>query len=342
VLAVLCRKPGSLDDLEVLNVPPPGVAAAGEVVVDILACGLNFPDVLLVQGKYQIRPELPFTPGSELSGVVVDVGPGVTGFACGDRVCANVSLGALAEKLAVPAGELIKIPDGVNADVAAGLLVTYGTSLYALRERASLRAGESLLVLGAGGGVGLAAVEIGVALGARVVAAASSDQKLDAAKMAGAHELVRYSPQLPESSLQRELGARLKASAGAKGFDVIYDPVGGDYSEPALRSIAWQGRYLVVGFATGRIPAIALNLPLLKGCQIVGVMWGGAWKQDPTIKQRVGTELLDMLAEGQIRPRVGARLPLERTVDALKMLAERRAVGKVIVEVARARAAGPR
>jgi NADPH2:quinone reductase len=214
------------------------------------------------------------------------------------------------------------------------LLVTYGTSLYALRERASLRAGESLLVLGAGGGVGLAAVEIGVALGARVVAAASSDEKLDAAKMAGAHEVVRYSPELHESSLQRELGARLKGSAGAKGFDVIYDPVGGDYTEPALRSIAWQGRYLVVGFAAGRIPAIPMNLPLLKGCQIVGVMWGGAWKQDPMIKQRVGTELLDMLAAGQLRPRIGARLPLERAVDALKMLAERRAVGKVIVQVA--------
>jgi NADPH2:quinone reductase len=339
VLAVLCRKLGSLDDLEVLNVPPPGAAAAGEVVVDVLACGLNFPDVLMVQGKYQARPELPFTPGSELSGVVVDVGPGVTGFARGDRVCANVSVGALAEKLAVPAGELIKIPDGVNAEVAAGVLVTYGTSLYALRERAGLRAGESLLVLGAGGGVGLAAVEIGVALGARVVAAASSDEKLDAAKVAGAHDVVRYSPDLHEGGLQKELGARLKISAGAKGFDVIYDPVGGDYTEPALRSIAWQGRYLVVGFATGRIPAIALNLPLLKGCQIVGVMWGGAWKQDPTIKQRVGTELLNMLAGGQLRPRIGARLPLERTVDALKMLAERRAVGKVIVEVASARAA---
>jgi NADPH2:quinone reductase len=166
-----------------------------------------------------------------------------------------------------------------------------------------------------------------------VVAAASSDEKLDAAKMAGAHEVLRYSSDLHESGLQKELGARLKGSAGAKGFDVVYDPVGGDYSEPALRSIAWQGRYLVVGFAAGRIPSIPLNLPLLKGCQVVGVMWGGSWKHDPTIKQRIGTELVGMLAAGQLRPRIGAMLPLEQAVEALKMLAERRAVGKVIVRI---------
>jgi NADPH2:quinone reductase len=332
VLAVLCRKFGSLDDLQVVQIEPPAAAVDGEVVVDVLACGLNFPDVLMVQGKYQIRPEVPFSPGSELSGVVVDVGPGVTEFARGDRVCGNVSLGTLREKLAVRADELVKIPGGVNANVAAGLLVTYGTSLYALRDRGGLRAGESLLVLGAGGGVGLAAVELGVALGARVVAAASSDEKLDAARMAGAHEVLRYSSDLRESALQKELGARLKASAGAKGFDVIYDPVGGDYSEPALRSIAWQGRYLVVGFAAGRIPSIPLNLPLLKGCQIVGVIWGNSWKYDSTLKQRISNELLRMVAAGQLRPRIGAVLPLERAVEALKMLAERRAVGKIIVQ----------
>jgi NADPH:quinone reductase len=332
VLAVLCRKFGSLDDLQVVQIEPPAAAVDGEVVVDVLACGLNFPDVLMVQGKYQIRPEVPFSPGSELSGVVVDVGPGVTEFARGDRVCGNVSLGTLREKLAVRADELVKIPEGVNANVAAGLLVTYGTSLYALRDRGGLRAGESLLVLGAGGGVGLAAVELGVALGARVVAAASSDEKLDAARMAGAHEVLRYSSDLRESALQKELGARLKASAGAKGFDVIYDPVGGDYSEPALRSIAWQGRYLVVGFAAGRIPSIPLNLPLLKGCQIVGVIWGNSWKYDSTLKQRISNELLRMVAAGQLRPRIGAVLPLERAVEALKMLAERRAVGKIIVQ----------
>jgi NADPH2:quinone reductase len=333
VLAVLCRKVGSLDDLEILEIPPPAAPAAGEVVVDVLTCGLNFPDVLVVQGKYQNRPELPFTPGSELSGIVADVGPGVTGFARGDRVCGNISVGGLQEKLAVRASELVKIPEGVNTNAAAGLLVTYGTSLYALRERGGLRSGESLLVLGAGGGVGLAAVEIGVAVGARVVAAASSDEKLDAARMAGAHEVVRYLPDLRESGLQKELGARLKASAGAKGFDVIYDPVGGDYSEPALRSIAWQGRYLVVGFAAGRIPSIPLNLPLLKGCQIVGVIWGGSWKHDPTIKQRVSTELLRMLAASQLQPRLGAVLPFERAIEGLKMLADRRAVGKIVVAI---------
>jgi NADPH:quinone reductase len=232
---------------------------------------------------------------------------------------------------------LVRIPEGVKTDSAAGLLVTYGTSLYALRDRAGLRSGESLLVLGAGGGVGLAAVELGVALGARVVAAASSDEKLDAARMAGAHELIRYSPDLRDSKLRKELSARLKASAGAKGFDVIYDPVGGDYSEPALRAIAWEGRYLVVGFAAGRIPNIPLNLPLLKGCQIVGVIWGGAWSRDPTIKQRVGAELLRMLADHQLSPRIGTILPLERSIEGLKMLAERRAVGKVIVQIGNAR-----
>ncbi|MFL6606427.1 MAG: NADPH:quinone oxidoreductase family protein [Steroidobacteraceae bacterium] len=332
MLAVLCRKLGSLDDLEVVDVAS-ATAADGEVVVDVLACGLNFPDVLMVQGKYQNRPELPFTPGSELSGVVVDVGPGVTEFARGDLVCCNVGLGALQERLSVRASELVKIPERVDTNAAAGLLVTYCTSLYALRDRGGLRSGESLLVLGAGGGVGLAAVEIGVALGARVVAAASSDEKLDAARMAGAHELLRYSSDLRDSHLQKEFGARLKASAGAKGFDVIYDPVGGDYSEPALRSIAWQGRYLVVGFAAGRIPNIPLNLPLLKGCQIVGVIWGGSWNHDPAIKRRIGCELLGMLAAGELKPRIGTVLPLERAVEGLKMLAERRAVGKVIVEI---------
>ena len=336
MLAVLCRKLGSLEDLEIADVAPP-TAADGEVVVDVLACGLNFPDILVVQGKYQNRPELPFTPGSEFSGVVADVGPAVTGFARGDLVCGNVSLGALQEKLAVRASELVKIPAGVDTNAAAGLLVTYCTSLYALRDRGGLRSGESLLVLGAGGGVGLAAVEIGVALGARVVAAASSDEKLDAARMAGAHEVLRYSTDMRDSNLQKELGARLKASAGTKGFDVIYDPVGGDYTEPALRSIAWQGRYLVVGFAAGRIPSIPLNLPLLKGCQIVGVIWGGAWNHDPTIKQRVSSELLGMLAAGQLRPRIGTVLPLERAVEALELLAQRRAVGKVIVEIGRLR-----
>ena len=189
--------------------------------------------------------------------------------------------------------------------------------------------------------MGLAAVEIGVALGARVVAAASSDEKLDAARMAGAHEVVRYPSDLSESALQKALGAQFKASAGAKGFDVIYDPVGGNYSEPALRSIAWAGRYLVVGFAAGRIPSIPLNLPLLKGCQIVGVIWGGSWKHDPTIKRRISSELLSMAAAGQLRPRIGAALPLERSIEALKLLAERRAVGKVIVQIGALRKTRP-
>ncbi len=301
------------------------------MLVRVHACGLNFPDVLMVQGKYQRIPPLPFIPGSEFSGIVERAGADAGEFTVGDRVCGTVEFAGLAEKLAVSADALYTVPPGVDLDEAAALLITYSTSLYALRDRASLAAGDSLLVLGAGGGVGLAAVELGKALGASVVAAASSESKLALARAKGADRTLLYSPDLKEPTQQKAFGAQLKELAGKDGFDVICDPVGGAYSDPALRSIAWTGRYLVVGFAAGAIPSIALNLPLLKGCQIVGVIWGSAMMHDPRLGHRIQEELVGMLARGRIHPHVGARFDLGRGVEALRMLAERRALGKIIV-----------
>jgi len=330
VRAVLCTKLGSPQDLTIEEIAAP-VPGADEVVVAVRACGVNFPDLLVVQGKYQAQPPLPFSPGGDFSGVVERTGARAADFSPGDRVCGNVGTGAFREKIAVPAAQLTRLPDQVDMTLAGSFLTTYGTSLYALRERGALQSGQSLLVLGAGGGVGLAAVEIGVSLGARVIAAASSDEKLAAAQRAGAHEIVKYPANLSERAQQKEFGAVLKQTAGSAGFDVIYDPVGGGYSDPALRSIGWQGRYLVVGFAAGAIPSIPLNLVLLKGCQIVGVIWGASWQHDIDIKASIHSELVRMLAGGQIRPHVAAVLPLERAADALRMLAERQVVGKIVL-----------
>jgi NADPH2:quinone reductase len=329
--ALLCDSFGGLDDLRVAEVTEPATTPR-EVLVRVHACGLNFPDVLMVQGKYQRKPPLPFSPGTEFSGIVESVGADAGEFTVGDRVCGTVECGGLAEKLAVSADDLYTVPPGVDLDEAAALLITYSTSLYALRDRASLAAGDSLLVLGAGGGVGLAAVELGKALGASVVAAASSESKLALARAKGADRTLLYSPDLKEPAQQKAFSAQLKELAGKDGFDVICDPVGGAYSDPALRSIAWAGRYLVVGFAAGAIPSIALNLPLLKGCQIVGVIWGSAMMHDPRLGRRIQEELLGLLAQGRIHPHVGARFDLGRGVEALRMLAERRALGKIIVQ----------
>src|SRR5579859_7766041 len=328
--ALLCESLGTLDDLRIAEVPEPPIRMR-EVLVRVHACGLNFPDVLMVQGKYQRRPPLPFSPGSEFSGVVESVGDDVDEFAVGDRVCGTVDCAAMAEKLAASAEKLRSVPQHVDLDEAAALLITYSTSLYALRDRAALSAGDSLLVLGAGGGVGLAAVELGKSLGARVVAAASSESKLALARAKGADCTVRYPAELNEPAQQKAFSAQLKELAGPGGFNVICDPVGGAYADPALRSIAWNGRYLVVGFAAGAIPSIALNLPLLKGCQIVGVIWGSATAHDPDLEPRIQRELVAMLAQGRIRPHIGARFVLDQGVEALRMLAERRALGKIIV-----------
>jgi NADPH2:quinone reductase len=330
VKALICESLGGLDDLRIAEIPEPTLTVR-EVMVRVHACGLNFPDVLMVQGKYQRKPPLPFGPGSEFSGIVESVGAGVGEFAVGDRVCGTVECAGLAEKLAVSADDLYAVPEGVDMVEAAALLITYSTSLYALRDRASLAAGESLLVLGAGGGVGLAAVELGKALGARVVAAASSESKLALARAKGAERTLLYPPDLNDPAQQKAFGAQLKELAGKSGFNVICDPVGGAYSDPALRSIAWAGRHLVVGFAAGTIPSVALNLPLLKGCQIVGVIWGSATIHNPALQRRIQQELLGLLAQGRIHPHIGARFDLEHAVEGLKMLAERRALGKIVV-----------
>lgn len=330
MIAVLCKAFGAIDGLVVEDIPEP-LPGAGELRVVMQACGINFPDVLLVQGKYQYKPPLPFSPGSEFCGIVDAAGEGVSEFKAGDRVCGWAHRGGLAEKLIVEASELCRVPDNVDSKVAAAFHVTYGTSLYALRNRGNLKSGETLLVLGAGGGVGIAAVELGALLGARVVAAASSDEKLALARARGAAAVVKYPTGRLDRDAMKELTSALKAAAGGDGFNVIYDPIGGDYAEPALRSIAWEGRYLVVGFAAGEIPRIPLNLTLLKGCQIVGVIWGGHCERVPSARREFGEELMGLIAAGRLKPQVSGVFPLERASEAIQTLADRRAVGKVVV-----------
>jgi NADPH2:quinone reductase len=328
--ALLCKSLGELAALAVAEVAVPTVGRR-DVLVRVHACGLNFPDLLMVQGKYQRRPPLPFSPGCEFSGTVEGVGGDVHGFEHGDRVCGTADCGGLAEFIAVNVEEIYAVPPAVDLDVAAAYLYTYATSLYALRDRGALAAGNSLLVLGAGGGVGIAAVELGKALGARVVAAASTEAKLSLARSKGADQTISYPADLSDPGQQRAFAGRLKDLAGEGGFDVICDPVGGPYSEAALRSIGWAGRHLVIGFAAGAIPSVPFNLPLLKGCQIVGVSWGGAKMRDRSIMGRIQQELQRWLIDGRIRPHIAATFDLAHSIDGLKMLAERRAVGKVLV-----------
>ncbi len=320
--AVLCKEFGPPESLTVSEVEEP-TAGPGQVVLDVHACGVNFPDVLMIQDRYQFKPALPFAPGGEVAGVISEVGPGVEGFTPGDRVLASTGWGGFAEKLAVPAASLVRVPERMDLISAAAFLMTYGTSHHALKDRAHLQAGETLLVLGAAGGVGLAAVELGHAMGARVIAAASTDDKLALCRERGAHETINYATE--------DLKARAKALTGGAGVDVVYDPVGGPYSEPALRSIAWEGRFLVVGFAAGDIPRVPLNLALLKGCQIVGVFWGAFVGREPGRHRANVDELVSMWVAGTIRPHVSATYPLERAGEALRELADRRAKGKVVV-----------
>jgi NADPH2:quinone reductase len=321
--AVFCKAWGGPSTLVVEDVPSLR-AGAGEVVVDVKAAGVNFPDMLMIQGKYQIKPSLPFTPGVELAGVVKEVGDGVTRVAPGDAVVANVSFGAFAEECVVPASSLLPLPRGIDFAAAAGFTVAYGTAWHALRDRGQLRSGETLLVLGAAGGVGLAAVEFGAAMGARVIAAASSDEKLAVCRARGAAETINYA--------QQDLRDGLKAIVGAKGVDVVYDPVGGSLSEPALRSVGWRGRYLVIGFAGGEIPRLPANVPLLKGSAIVGVYWGAWLQQEPDASRRAMSELFGWLADGRLKPHVSARYPLARTAEALAALALRTVTGKLVIE----------
>jgi NADPH2:quinone reductase len=320
--AALCKTVGPPEQLVIEEIPDPSPGPT-EIIIDVHACGVNFPDVLMVQGLYQFKPPLPFAPGGEVSGVVSAIGDKVTEVQVGDRVAASCGVGGFAEKVAVRASAAFKVPAGVDMTAAAAFLTTYGTSYHALRDRARLQPGETLLVLGAAGGVGLAAVELGAAMGATVIAAASSADKLAACREHGASEVVDYTT--------TDLKAWVKEYTGGRGVNVIYDPVGGDLSELALRSIAWEGRFLVVGFASGDIARIPLNLPLLKGCALLGVFYGDHAARNPAAHQLMVTELFEMLAEGRINPSVSARFSLDEAAGALRELMDRKVIGKAVV-----------
>jgi NADPH:quinone reductase len=320
--AVLCTHIGSPGELEFADIAEPQ-AAAGQAVVRIKAAALNFFDTLIIAGKYQHKPPFPFSPAAEFSGVVESVGPGVDGIAPGDRVMGNIGWGAARVAVAVPADQLVKIPDALDFERAAGLTVTYATTLYALRERAALAPGETLVVLGASGGTGLAAIEIGKVMGARVIACASSAEKLDFARDHGADETVNYAAE--------DLREALKRLGGERGVEVVYDPVGGPYAEPAVRSLGWEGRYLVVGFAAGEIPKLPLNLVLLKSCDIRGVLWGSWVRREPKAQRALMTQIVDWCAQGKLSAHVHAVYPLAEIVAALKAIADRKVMGKIVL-----------
>jgi NADPH2:quinone reductase len=320
--AVLCKQFGPPESLVFEDIPSPK-PAAGEAVITMHAASVNFPDVLIIQNKYQFKPPLPFSPGSELAGVVKEVGPDVKNVKPGDKVIAFTTYGAFAEEVKTEAARLIPLPKGMSFETGAAFLLTYGTSDHALRDRAALKAGETLLVLGAAGGVGLAAIEIGKALGARVIACASTDDKLAVCRDHGADETVNYATE--------DMRERIKSLTAGKGVDVVYDAVGGPYSEPAFRSIAWRGRLLVVGFAAGDIPKLPLNLALLKGASIVGVFWGDFARREPKAFAESIQQLGRWHAEGKLKPHVSQTFPLAKAVDALKMMAARLVKGKVVL-----------
>ena len=321
--AILCTHFGTPDELELADIAPP-VAGPGQAVVRIKAAALNFFDLLIIAGKYQYKPPFPFSPASEFAGIVESVGAGVTDFAPGDRVMGSTGWGAAREVLAASTKQLVKIPDDLDFERAAGLTVTYATTLYGLRERGKLKPGETLVVLGASGGVGLAAIEIGKIMGARVIACASSDEKLAFARKHGADETVNYASE--------DLRGALKRLGGERGVDVIYDPVGGSYAEPAVRALGWEGRYLVVGFAAGEIPKLPLNLVLLKSCDIRGVLWGAWALREPDGQRALMIDIVRWCAEGKLSAHVHAAYPLAEIAIALKAIADRKVMGKIVLK----------
>ncbi len=315
--------------LDELADPAPG---PGEVLVAVKACGINFPDTLIVEDLYQYKPERPFSPGAEVAGVVEAVGSGVTRWQVGDRVSSVMMWGGLTEKIVLGQDQLFAVPDSVGFDAAAAILLTYGTTLHAFRDRAQLQPGETLLVLGAAGGTGLSAVQLGKALGARVIAAVSSEEKAAIARAAGADETVIYGRPPFDRDASRALLGDLKAACGPAGAAVIYDPVGGDYAEPAFRAIGFGGRYLVIGFTAG-IPSLPLNLALIKAADIRGVFYGAFTASDPEANAALIAELYAMLASGSITPLISETFPLARGGEAIAVLGERRALGKVVVQM---------
>jgi NADPH2:quinone reductase len=323
--AVVLRSYGPPPQIGVEEAPSPQLKP-GHVKLRVHAVGFGFPDALMVAGKYQVKPEVPFTPGTETAGVITEVASDVTNAKPGDRVLAMVGQGGLAEECVTSAASLIPLPPNMTMAHAAGFLLNYGTTYHALVQRANLKPGETLLVLGAAGGVGLAAIEIGKALGARVLAAASSEEKLSLARQHGADDAFNYTVE--------PIKARVMQFTGDKGIDVVYDPVGGDFTEQAVRSMAWNGRLLVIGFAAGRIPAVPLNLPLLKGCSLVGVFWGAHTRKEPELHASNLKALFELFQQGKIRPHVTELNGLERFTEALEVLNTRRSTGKVVIRVA--------
>lgn len=322
--ALLCKKYGPPEFLEVEDVasPKPG---KGQLLIQVQACGVNFPDTLIIEGKYQFKPEPPFSPGAEVAGIVKEVGEGVSGFKPGDAVVSGTTWGGYAEEVLAPASNTFAVPGGMDPVTAAASFMTYGTSYHALHDRAQMQAGETLLVLGAAGGVGLAAIQIGKAMGARVIAAASSDEKLSFCKANGADEVLNYS--------HENLKNRLKEVTGGHGVDVILDPVGGNLSEQAFRGIAWKGRHLVVGFTSGEIPALPLNLPLLKGGSVVGVFWGSFFRKEP-LKNAENVQVMSgWFQEGKLKPRIHRTFPLEQGAEALLAMKRREVLGKMVIVI---------
>ena len=320
--AVLCKELGMPDSLVVEEVPDL-IAGAGQVLISVEACGVNFPDTLIIQGKYQFKPELPFSPGGEISGVIKQVGPDVDNLKIGDRVIAFSTWGGFAEELVVDHTRTVTISDKMDYEKASAFVLTYGTSYHASKDRAHLRKGETLLVLGASGGVGIAAIQLGKAMGATVIAAASNAEKLSMCKENGADHLINYAVD--------DLRQCVKAITQGRGVDVIYDPVGGSFSEKALRDMSWGGRFLVVGFAAGEIPKVPLNIPLLKGCSVVGVFWGEFTKRQAELNKQNNQELMDLFDQGKISPHIHKVYPLEKAGEALNELLQKRVIGKVVL-----------
>lgn len=329
--ALLSHEPGGPETLRLDELPDPE-PGSGEILVRVRAAAINFPDVLIIEDKYQLKPPRPFAPGGEIAGEIEAIGEGVQGWTVGDRVIAVTGFGGLAEKVVVPARAAYRLPEERSFEEGAALLLTYATSIHALLDRGKLQAGQTLLVLGAAGGVGLAAVELGKAYEARVIAAVSSEEKAQAARDAGADEAVVY-PQGPfDKDGQKALAQLFKEAVGPAGADVIYDPVGGDYTEAALRSIAWEGRFLVVGFPAG-IAKLPLNLTLLKSCDVCGVFWGAFAARDPKANAAHVETLFKLWRQGMISPKVSATYPLERAGEAIRAIAERRVIGKLVVTI---------
>lgn len=320
--AVLCKELGMPDSLvleEVTSLTP----GAGQVLISVQACGVNFPDTLIIQGKYQYKPDLPFSPGGEISGVVKQVGSDVDSLQIGDRVIAFSTWGGFAEELVVDQNRTVIISDKMDYERASAFVLTYGTSYHALKDRAHLREGETLLVLGASGGVGLSAIQLGKAMGAKVIAAASNAEKLSVCQENGADHLINYA--------QDDLRQSVKEITEGRGVDVIYDPVGGSFSEKALRDMRWGGRFLVVGFAAGEIPKVPLNIPLLKGCSVLGVFWGEFTKREPEANKQNNKELMNLFDQGKISPHLHRVYPLEKAGEALNELLQKRVIGKVVL-----------